>query len=113
MRPAWFLLPHGGRGPIEMHIRNTNAASNSPPRLRLDINGSNIMGLPPFSTVPRGDDRAVLSAVKAAGFEGIQTGSKVVAAREVGLRVTGGGRINVPEDAELRAIDAKKFGFDC
>jgi hypothetical protein len=96
-----------------MVIPNTNDGSNRPPRMRLDINGSNIMGLPKFSTVPRGDDRTVLSAVKAAGFEGIQTGSKIAAARELGMGVTGGGRINTPEEAELRAADAKKFGFDC
>jgi hypothetical protein len=92
---------------------NTNDGSDRPPRLRLDINGANVFGLPATSSVPRGDDRTVLAAVKAAGFEGIQTGSKVQAAREVGLRVTGGGRINTPEEAELRAIDAKKLEVDC
>src|SRR5207247_491838 len=97
---------------MQMPIPNTNDGSTRPPRLRLDINGSNVFGLPNSSTVPRGDDRAILSAVKAAGFEGIQTG-KVQAAREVGLRVTGGGRINTPQDAELRAIDAKKLEVDC
>jgi hypothetical protein len=29
------------------------------------------------------------------------------------LGVTGGGRINAPEDAEVRAIEAKKLGVDC
>src|SRR3954464_5099228 len=96
-----------------MTIANTNDGSNRPPRLRLDINGANIMGLPKFSSVPRGDDQTILSAVKAAGFEGIQTGSKVQAARALGLGVTGGGRINSPEEAELRAIEAKKLGIDC
>ena len=96
-----------------MVIPNCNDGSNRLPRLRVDINGSNIMGLPKFSSVPRGDDQAVLSAVKAAGFEGIQTGSKIAAARALGLGVTGGGRINTPEEAELRAIDAKKLGVDC
>lgn len=92
---------------------NCNDGSNRPPRMRLDINGSNIMGLPKFSTVPRGDDRTVLSAVKAAGFEGIQTGSKIAPARELGMGVTGSGRINTPEEADLRAADAKRLGYDC
>jgi hypothetical protein len=96
-----------------MTIPNCNDGTTNPPRLRLDINGSNIMGLPKFSTVPRGDDRTLLAAVKAAGFEGIQTGSKIAAARELGIGVTGGGRINTPEEAELRASDAKELGFDC
>jgi sugar phosphate isomerase/epimerase len=94
-------------------IRNTNDGSTRPPRMRLDINGSNVFGLPASSSVPKGDSRTVLEAVKAAGFEGIQTGSKAALAREVGLRVTGSGRINIPEDAEARAIEAKSAGYDC
>src|SRR5439155_20140173 len=106
---------HGRVAPchsLRMLILNTSDGSTRPPRLRIDINGSNVFGLPKFSSVPRGDDKSVLSAVNAAGFEGIQT-SKVQAARKVGLRVTGGGRINTPEEAELRAIDAKKLEVDC
>jgi hypothetical protein len=81
--------------------------------MRLDINGSNVFGLPSYSSAPTGDDRTVLQAVKAAGFEGIQTSSKVQAAREVGLRVTGSGRIDKPEDADARASEAKRIGYDC
>src|SRR5262245_17537091 len=94
-------------------IRNTNDGSTRPPRMRLDINGSNVFGLPRSSTAPTGDNLTVLQAVKAAGFEGIQTGSKAQAAREVGLRVTGSGRINIPEDAELRAHEARQAQYDC
>ena len=94
-------------------IPNTNDGTQNPPRLRLDINGMNVFGLPPESTVPRGDDRAILAAVKAAGFEGIQTGTKAVAAREVGLRVTGSGRINTPEEADIKAAEARAAGVDC
>jgi Xylose isomerase-like TIM barrel len=94
-------------------IPNTNDGTNRPPRVRMDINGSNVFGLPSDSSVPRGDGRAVLAAVKAAGFEGIQTGSKAQVAREVGLRVTGSGRINTPPEADTRASEARQLGCDC
>lgn len=94
-------------------IPNTNDGSQNPPRLRLDINAMNVFGLPPHASVPRGDDRAVLTAVKAAGFEGIQTGSKAAAARAVGLRVTGSGRINTPQEADQKAAEAAAAGVDC
>jgi hypothetical protein len=55
----------------------------------------------------------VLQAVKAAGFEGIQTGSKAQIAREVGLRVTGSGRINSPAQADEQAREANALGCDC
>jgi len=94
-------------------IPNTNDGSNRPPRLRIDINGSNVFGLPPQSSAPKGDARAVLEAVKAAGFEGVQTGSKAALCREVGLRVTHSGRINAPEEADVRAAEAVELGADC
>lgn len=94
-------------------IANTTDHSTNPPRLRLDINGLNVFGLPPYSSVPTGDPKTVLQAVKDAGFEGIQTGSKVQPAREVGLRVTGNGAIRKVEDADACAIEASKIGYDC
>jgi hypothetical protein len=94
-------------------IRNTNDGTTNPPRMRLDINGANVFGLPGYSSIPTGDDRTVLQAVKAAGFEGIQTGSKVQVAREVGLRVTGSGRINSPYDARTQAREARAAEYDC
>jgi hypothetical protein len=96
-----------------MTIPNTNDGSNRPPRLRVDINAGGVFGLPKTSSVPRGDDRAVCAAVKAAGFEGIQTGEKVDAARAAGLRVTGAGRINSPQEADAQAARAKQLGYDC
>lgn len=94
-------------------IRNTNDGSNRAPRVRIDINGDNVFGLPAYSSVPRGETRDVLLAVKAAGFEGIQSGSKAQIAHEIGLRVTGSGRIDKVEDAEARAQDARRLGCDC
>jgi sugar phosphate isomerase/epimerase len=94
-------------------IANTNEGTSRPPRMRPDINGSNIFGLPESSSMPKGDARAILSAVKAAGFEGVQTGSKAELCRELGLRVTGSGRIDTPEEADKHAADAKAAGYDC
>jgi len=94
-------------------IANTNDGSSRPPRLQIDINADNVFGLPPHSTVPRGDPRAVLEAVKSAGFEGIQSNSRAAIARQLGLGVTGSGRIDSPEQAELQAAQAAEIGFDC
>jgi sugar phosphate isomerase/epimerase len=95
-----------------MIIPNTNDGSTNPPRLRLDINGANIFGLPATSSL-HGDDRALLQAVKAAGFEGVQTSAKAELCRELGLRVTGSARIDTPEDADARAREATDLGADC
>lgn len=94
-------------------IANTNDGASRPPRLRIDINASNVFGLPPNSSAPRGEARAVLQAVKAAGFEGVQNNSKAQLCREVGLCVTASGRINTPPEADLRAAEAKQLGADC
>jgi hypothetical protein len=94
-------------------IPNTNDGSTRAPRLRIDINGSNVFGLPETSTPPRGADKQILEGVKAAGFEGIQTGSKWQVAKEVGLRVIGSGRIDKPADAETQLAEAARRGYDC
>src|SRR4051812_574985 len=94
-------------------IPNTNDGTSNPPRLRLDIHAANVFGLPEYSSAPKGDDRAVLEAVKAAGFEGMQAGHKAQACREVGLRGTGGGRITTPAEADAQAAEAKVLGVDC
>jgi hypothetical protein len=94
-------------------IPNTNDGSGRVPRVRIDINGSNVFGLPETSTPPRGDDKTVMQGVKAAGFEGIQTGSKYAVAREAGLRITGSGRIDKAADAETQLAEAAQRGYDC
>jgi hypothetical protein len=94
-------------------IPNTNDGSDRAPRVRMDINGSNVFGLPDTSTPPRGSDADVMAGVKAAGFEGIQTGSKWKVARDAGLRVTGSGRIDRPADPEKQLAEAAERGCDC
>ena len=94
-------------------IANTNDRSSDPPRLRLDINGSSIFGLPATSSLSLPDDRAILSAVRAAGFEGVQTSAKASVCREFGLHVTASARINTPEEADARAAEAAELNADC
>ena len=94
-------------------VLNTSDGSARPPRLRIDINAANLFSLPASHTFPRKDDRAAFEWVKAAGFEGVQTNSKARIARELGLRVTGSGRINTPADADAQARLGVELGCDC
>jgi hypothetical protein len=93
-------------------ISNTNDGTTNPPRLRIDINGANIFALPATSSL-HGDDRSILQQVKAAGFEGVQTGAKAALCRELGLRVTYSARIDSPQDAEMRVAESKQINADC
>ena len=94
-------------------VPNTNDGSSHPPRLRIDINASNLFSLPPTHPFPRKDDRAAFDLVKAAGFEGVQTNSKARLVREMGLRVTGSGRVSTPPEAEHHAKLGVDLGCDC
>jgi hypothetical protein len=93
-------------------VKNTNDGTKREPYLRTDINIANVKGLPEYSSAPRGDDRAVYQAVKAMGYKGIQ-GGDVALCREVGLGVTGSGRVDAPEDAATVAREAKARGYEC
>jgi hypothetical protein len=93
-------------------VRNTNDGTTREPYLRSDISYGNVKGLPTYSTAPQGDDHALHAAVKAAGYMGIQAGDPHLC-RELGIGVTGGGRVNVPEEAARIAQDASAKGLDC
>jgi hypothetical protein len=93
-------------------VRNTNDRTANEPYLRADLNASTWGSLPEFSNGPRGDDEAVLRAVKAAGFEGVQ-GAKNDVARRVGLSVTGSARVNKVGETEPLARQLKDQGCDC
>jgi hypothetical protein len=59
-----------------------------------------------------------LRAIQAAGYQGVQfieplSTSLVEQSRELGLRVCGSGRVNVPEDAERLAAEARCHGLEC
>ena len=93
-------------------VKNTNDGSGRAPALRKSINYANVAGLPLYTTAPQGDDRALHLAVKHSGYEAIQ-GGDLAACRELGLGQSGGGRVNIPEDAYVVARDGKAKGYDC
>ena len=78
-----FFLHHSDFALTPM-VANTNDGTNLAPYLRCDINGGNLFDLPPESSGPKGDERAVLQAVKAAGFQSVQ-GANIALCRELGL----------------------------
>lgn len=94
-----------------MAIRNTNDGTDNQPYLRTDINMGGVSTLPPTSSGPQGDQRQLLTAVKEAGYMGVQGGDPEIC-RELGLSFTGGGRINLPEEAEPLAARQKEMGHD-
>jgi hypothetical protein len=58
----------------------------SRPALRQGISLSTLRGLPAWSSAPRGNEGAILAALRTAGFEYVQ-GANVALARPAGLRV--------------------------
>ncbi|HEV7299533.1 MAG TPA: hypothetical protein VGN72_09235 [Tepidisphaeraceae bacterium] len=93
-------------------IPNINDGSSAPPRLRCYLNGGGLANLPSFSTVPKGEGDALLQAIRAAGFDGMQ-GGDVVACRRLGLGIAGDGRVDSPADAFRIAADSKAKGLEC
>ncbi len=92
-------------------VRNTNDASGAAPYLRVDINAGNLFDLPPYSSGPHGDVQAVYSAVREAGFQGVQGGDPELCAR-FGLHSTTGGRVDHVGEAAPLATKWKAQGFD-
>ena len=97
---------------MELRVNNTNDGTAEQPYLRTDINYANVKGLPVYTSAPQGDDLALHYAVKQAGYQGIQGGIQAFC-QHLGLGITGGGRVNSPEDAMVIAIDGKDKGYDC
>ena len=61
-----------------------NTTTNPAPSLRRDLNMGNTWLLPEWSTGPVGDERSVLEAAAAAGYQGVQ-GANPELCRELGL----------------------------
>lgn len=93
-------------------IRNTNDGTQCAPYLRADFCMGNLAELPPWSKGPRGDARAILQALKDAGFQGTQ-GGDVALSRELGLGCTAGGRVNKVGEIKPLAAQWKKAGYEC
>ncbi len=92
--------------------RNTTDYSFLPPRLRCYINMGNVDTLPAYSSGPKGDLRAKLPVLKAAGFEGIQ-GSDPTLCRTFGMGCAGGGRYNHASEVAPSVKQLKADGFEC
>ncbi|MCW8132694.1 MAG: hypothetical protein KIS92_20270 [Planctomycetota bacterium] len=93
-------------------VPNTNDGTKKVPYLRSDFNLGTLTNLPAWSNGPRGDDASKLAAIKAAGYQGVQ-GGNVKLCRELGLGVTGGGRINKVGEALPLAQQCKDAGQEC
>src|SRR4051812_12374833 len=80
-----------------MPIKTINNGSAAPPRLRLDLNAGTLLALPPDSAGPSGFTAETMTAVKAAGYEGVQAIDPTVVLN-AGLRATCFGRVLRPAD---------------
>jgi hypothetical protein len=92
---------------------NTNDGGGAPPRLLAGISFLTPAELPDWSAGPRGDRAHVYEAVRAAGYEAIQT-LEPRTAREAGLIPTGLARI-FDDVAQMRevALHWRDAGCDC
>jgi hypothetical protein len=97
---------------MDLTVKNTNDGTGREPYLRADINYANVKGLPLYSSAPQGEDLALHQAVRHAGYTGIQGGDPDLC-RQMGLGVTGGGRVNIPDDAMPVAQEGKAKGYEC
>jgi hypothetical protein len=75
---------------------NVRDASSAPPRLRLEL--SALYTLPP-GVGPEREDPVIAAALRAAGFE-VMHGTSAEHARKLGMRLTCGGRVDRPEQAD-------------
>ena len=95
-------------------IQNTNDGTSAAPYLRTDFNMGNAWELPAWSAGPKDTEGALakVTAIKAAGYKGIQgSAEEAVIARSLGLGATGGGRFNKPEELEPQVVSWKNAGF--
>lgn len=92
-------------------VRNLNDGSRTAPYLRTDLNLGTLGDLPPWSLGPRGDSRAVLKAIRMAGYGGVQGGDPTLC-KELGLGCTAGGRVDRPGDIAPQAAAWKRAGYE-
>lgn len=86
--------------------------STAAPRLRVDFNLGSQGELPAHCSMPRvAEGEAHLRMLAANGFEGVQGGDPALC-RRLGLGVTGGFRVNTPEQADAQARSCAEAGLD-
>jgi hypothetical protein len=92
-------------------IRNMNDGTQAEPYLRRDLNLGTLADLPEWSSAPKAEGKALLEAIKEAGFKGVQGGDPDLC-RDVGLACTAGGRINDVGEAHDLAKRLKSDGYE-
>jgi len=92
------------------NIPNVNDGGAAAPGLRIGLSLITLLDLPDWSQGPRGPD--ALHAVRAAGFEAVQTRDPV-SARDAGLVPTAIARVDRPEEARAIAARHRDAGYDC
>ncbi|HZU74921.1 MAG TPA: hypothetical protein VE990_19340 [Acidimicrobiales bacterium] len=88
-----------------------NDGSDRAPRLRCDLNLGTLALLPEWSSAPTGGTEAVLAAVAAAGYEGVQGGNPA-RTKAAGLRATTSGRFLEPAEVDQAVAQWAASGVD-
>ena len=97
-------------------IRTLNDGTSRPPALRCYFNLLALDDLPESSEGPHGLPlERQLEAIAAAGYEGVQfaEGGDAAFCRRLGLGMTGSGRVNTPEEADVAAARLADLGHAC
>jgi sugar phosphate isomerase/epimerase len=100
-------------------IRNTNNSTAAPPALRRYLNLMALEDLPPFSTAPRTrEPEALLTAIREAGYDGVQfiapvTHAERAACARLGLGYASLGRVNEPGEMAPLAERFAGDGVEC
>lgn len=95
-----------------MPLPRTSDASTSAPRLLPMLNLGNLSELPRWSAAPQGGHGERMTAIRAAGYEGVQ-GESSDSTRQAGLISAGGGRVNRPGEAAPLAARLRREGHAC
>ena len=96
-------------------IHYTNDGSDHAPALRCYLNLVTLDGLPSQSCGPRGDFDEQLTAIRAAGFEGVEfiEGGDAKRCHAHGLGMCRAIRVNQIDDADRLAAELVDLGHEC
>ncbi|PCJ60038.1 MAG: hypothetical protein COA79_09540 [Planctomycetota bacterium] len=95
-------------------IKNSNDGSSSTPYLSTDLNMRTLDSLPGFSVGPKmgSDETSLYEIIQQVGYMGVQGGNQEICKR-LGLKTSGGGRVNKPNEADEIARVSKEEGNTC